>query len=144
MALLKTLISAGYPLDTRNSSGYTPVAIAIEKNYDQLALALLESGSNPFIQIDSTGNNAALIALKNNSTPVLAGIVKYSGQLTDIQGNTILHYAAKVSSAETIKNLISYGLDKNVKNIYGETPYTVAVRWKKSEAANILKPTEAK
>lgn len=144
VALLKTLISAGYPLDTRNSSGYTPVAIAIEKNYDQIALALLESGSNPFIQIDSTGNNAALIALKNNSTPVLAGIVKYSGQLTDIQGNTILHYAAKVSSAETIKNLISYGLDKNVKNIYGETPYTVAVRWKKSEAANILKPTEAK
>lgn len=142
--LLKMLISASYPLDTRNSSGYTPVAIAIEKNYDQLALALLESGSNPFIQIDSTGNNAALIALKNNSAQVLAGIVKYSGSLADIQGNTILHYAAKVSSAETIKNLISYGLDKNVKNIYGETPYTVAVRWKKSEAANILKPSEAK
>lgn len=142
--MLRMLISEDYPLDTRNSSGYTPLALAIEKNYEQLALTLLENGSNPFIQIDSAGNNAALIALKNNKESILAGIVKYSGSMTDIQGNTILHYAARISNSMTIKKLISYGLDTNVKNIYDETPYTVAVRWKRSDAANLLKPAEAK
>ena len=142
--MLKMLISAGYPQNTRNSRGYTPLALAIEKKYENLALELLENGSNPFIQIDSDGNNAALIALKNNSKQILAGIVKYSGTMTDIQGNTILHYAARISNAETIKNLLSYGLDKNVKNIHDETPYIVAVRWKRSDAANLLKPVEAK
>ncbi len=142
--MLKMLISSGYPIDARNSEGFTPLAIAIEKNYKLLALSLLESGSNPFIQIDSSGNNAALIALKNNNKAILEGIVKYSGSMSDIQGNSILHYAARLSSATTIKNLISYGLDKNVKNIYDETPYTIAVRWKRSDAAGLLKPSDAK
>lgn len=143
-SILKMLISSGYPLNTRNSDGYTPLAIATEKNYRTLALTLLENGANPFIQIDSAGNNAALIALKNNNMSILEGIVKYSATMSDIQGNTILHYAARISNAATIQTLISYGLDKNVKNIYDETPYTVAVRWKRSEAANLLKPAEAK
>lgn len=143
-SILKMLISSGYPLNTRNSDGYTPLAIAVEKDYNQLALILLENKANPFIQIDSNGNNAVLIALKNNNASILAGIAKCSSTMSDIQGNTILHYAARISNAETIQNLLSYGLDKNVKNIYDETPYTVAVRWKRSEAANILKPTESK
>lgn len=143
-SILKMLISSGYPLNTRNSDGYTPLAIAVEKDYNQLALILLENKANPFIQIDSNGNNAALIALKNNNVSILAGIAKCSSTMSDIQGNTILHYAARISNAATIQNLLSYGLDKNVKNIYDETPYTVAVRWKRSEAANILKPTESK
>ena len=142
--MLRMLISADYPLDTRNSSGYTPLAIAIENNDEPLSLALLEKGANPFIQIDSTGNNAALTALKNNKKQILSGIVKYAGSMTDIQGNTILHYAARISDTITIKSLLSYGLDSNVKNIYNETPYIVAVRWKRSDAANILKPAEVK
>lgn len=138
--LLKMLIESGYPLDTKNSDGFTPLGIAVEKNYKNLALLLLENNANPFIQIDSKGNNAATIALQKNNSEILSGIVKYAGTMTDIQGNTILHYAARLSSASTIKTLLSYGLDREVKNIYNETPYTVAVRWKKSENAGLLKP----
>lgn len=143
-SMLKMLIGTGYPIDTRNSDGYTPLGIAVEKNFKPLAKILLESGANPFIQIDSKGNNAALIALQNNNDEILASIVKYAGTITDIQGNTILHYAARTSSSTTIRNLLSYGLDVNVKNIYDETPYTVAVRWKRSDAASVLKPSLSK
>lgn len=139
--MLKMLLSENYPIDSRNSSGYTPLSLAIKKNCELLALALLESGANPFIQIDSTENNAAMLALTGRNENILSGIVKFSGTMTDIQGNTILHYAARVSSAAVVQRLISFGLDVNVKNIYGETPYSIAVRWKKADAAKILKPT---
>ena len=49
--------------------------------------------------------------------------------MTDMQGNTILHFAAKTSNAETITNLVKYGLDKDIRNVAGETPYIIAKRW---------------
>ena len=112
----------------------------MEKEYNSLAKVLLESGSNPFIVIDGNGNNAAIIALQKNNKDLLADIVKFAGTLSDIQGNTILHYAARLSTTATVRDLLSYGLDTNVRNIYDETPYVIAVRWKRSDLASLLKP----
>lgn len=141
-SLLKMLLNEGYPIDTRNSDGYTPLGIAVLKNNKNHALILLEKGANPFIQIDKNENNAAKIALKNNNEEILSGIAKYAGTMKDIHGDTILHYAAQMSNSTTIRKLLSYGLDVNVKNISGETPYTYAVRYKRSDAASVLKPSE--
>lgn len=143
-SMLRMLINAGYPIDTRNSDGYTPLGIAVLKNNKQLAKILLENGANPFIQIDKNENNAAKIALTNNNEEIIASIAKYAGSMSDIHGDTILHYAARMSSSTTIRNLLSYGLDVNVKNISNETPYTYAVRYKRSDAASVLKPSEVK
>lgn len=138
--LLRTLIVEGYPIDTRNADGYTPVNYAIENNNLNLALILLENGANPFQTIDRKGTNGVTIALANNDKQMVAAIVKYAGNLTDIQGNTILHYAAKSSSLEIVRTLVSYGLEKNIKNVSGETPYEVARRWKRPEVAALLNP----
>ena len=138
---LSMLISAGYPSDTRNSDGYTPLGIAIENNNKEYASILLANGANPFTMIDKKGKNPASIALEKNNEAILGNIVKYAGKMSDIQGNTILHYAARSSSADTVAKLISYGLDTNVKNISGETPYMTAIRWKRTEIAQLLKPS---
>ena len=137
--LLQTLISAGYPFDTRNADGHTPLYAAVEKDRKDAARILLENGANPFIAADSKGNNAVTLALKKNNKDILNDIIKYAGNSADIQGNTILHYAARTSDAATISHLLSYGLDVNVRNIYDETPYSTAVRWHKDEAAKLLK-----
>ena len=137
--LLQTLISAGYPFDTRNADGHTPLYTAVEKDRKDAARILLENGANPFIAADSKGNNAVTLALKKNNKDILNDIIKYAGNSADIQGNTILHYAARTSDAATISHLLSYGLDVNVRNIYDETPYSTAVRWHKDEAAKLLK-----
>ena len=86
------------------------------------------------------------MALEHNNKQMISNIVKYANSMTDIQGNTILHYAAKTSSVETVKALLSYGIDKNVKNVSGDTPYTIAVRWKRPEIAELLldSPNDAK
>ncbi|MBP5793406.1 MAG: ankyrin repeat domain-containing protein, partial [Spirochaetaceae bacterium] len=50
-----------------------------------------------------------------------------------------LHYAAKTCTPEMVKSLISYGIDKSVKNVSGDTAYTIAVRWRRPEIAALLK-----
>ncbi len=137
--LLRSLINKGFPLDTRNANGYTPLNYAIEADNVDMAVILLEKGGNPFQTIDKKGTNGVTIALEKNNKRMIESIVKYAAGMSDIQGNTILHYAAKTSSIETVKNLLSYGIATNVKNVAGDTPYTVAVRWKRPDIAELLK-----
>ena len=138
--ILQLLIDEGYPLDTKNSSGYTALTYAIEDNDIQTALILLENGANPFQLIDKKGRNGVSIALEKNNKTMIGNIVKYAGHMADVQGNTILHYAAKTSSPDIVKTLISYGLDKTVKNNSGDTPYTIAKRWRRPEVEKLLQP----
>ena len=137
--LLRTLIDRGYPLDTRNADGYTPLNYAIEAGNLNMAEILLEKGANPFQTIDKKGTNGVTIALDKADKKMIENIVKYAAGMSDIQGNTILHYAAKTSSTEIVKLLLSYGIATNVKNVAGDTPYTVAVRWKRPDIAELLK-----
>ena len=137
--LLQVLIEEGYPVDTRNADGYTALNYAIENNDVKTAVVLLENGANPFQMIDKKGKNGISIALDKKNKQMISNIVKYAGQMTDTQGNTILHYAAKTSDTEMVKTLISYGIDKSVKNISGDTAYTIAVRWRRPEIAALLK-----
>ena len=137
--LLQVLIEEGYPVDTRNADGYTALNYAIENNDVKTAVVLLENGANPFQMIDKKGKNGISIALEKKNKNMISNIVKYAGKMTDMQGNTILHYAAKTSEAELVKTLISYGIDKSVKNVSGDTAYTIAVRWRRPEIAALLK-----
>ena len=136
--LLRILIGEGYPLDTKNADGYTALSYAIEANDVQTALILLENGANPFQMIDKKGRNGVTIALQKGNKTMIANIVKYAGDKADVQGNTILHYAAKTSSVDIVRTLISYGIDKSVKNNSGDTAYTIATRWKRPEIARLL------
>ncbi len=137
--LLQVLIEEGYPVDTRNADGYTALNYAIENNDVKTAVVLLENGANPFQMIDKKGKNGISIALDKKNKSMISNIVKYAGKMTDMQGNTILHYAAKTSDEAMVKTLISYGIDKSIKNVSGDTAYTIAVRWRRPEIAALLK-----
>ena len=137
--LLMTLIEDGYPLDTRNADGYTALNYAIKANRLSTALVLLEHGANPFQMIDKKGNNGVTIALENKNMDMITNIVKYAGNKTDVQGNTILHYAAKSSDIDMIKYLIAAGINTKITNVSGDTAYTIAMRWKRPDVAELLK-----
>lgn len=138
VSILNLLVKLEYPFDTRNSDGYTPLGIAIEANNVEYSQILLANGANPFIMIDKKGKNPATIALAKNNETIISDIAKYSGNLSDIQGNTILHYAAKSASDATVTKLLSYGLDSSAKNVSGETPYITATRWNRSNIAQLF------
>lgn len=138
--VLNSLIRDGYPCDTLNAKGATPLSIAVERGEEKYALLLLQNDANPFCFINKQGESAATIALNKDNERMIAAIVKYAGDKSDIQGNTMLHYAAKSSSIKTINTLLSYGLSKTVRNISGETPSDTAVRWRRSDVASLLAP----
>ena len=128
---LAMLLALDYPVNRRNSQGQTPLYLAIETHQYDTAKVLLENGADPFLN-DNLGNSAASSAVTDNPE-VLNAIVQVSPVKADVTGDTLLHYAARTGSADTIKQLLSMGLIRDAKNISGETPYDIARRWDRDE-----------
>ena len=107
-----------------------------------LAKILLENGADPFIT-DNEKNCPLTIAFEKLSTSndysIIDSIVKLARNKTDYQGEGILHYAARIADAKTVQLLVEKDLDKTVRNISGETPEDVAIRWQRKDIANLLK-----
>lgn len=137
--IITIMAEEGYPLDTRNAAGYTPLALAAKTEQNTTAGVLLSNGANPFAAFNKKNDCTVSIALQKKDPLLLDNIIKYAGTKSDIMGNTILHYAAKSADAETVSKLISEGLDRKVKNVSGETPYDTAVNWQRTDIAELLK-----
>lgn len=125
--ILKYLLDAGYTADRRNSEGTTPLLLAVKKGNTEVVENFLKQGADPFIA-DNSGENAVSFAIKEDQN-ILKTIAMLAGTKQDVAGDTILHYAARIAPHETIEELISIGLDPNVKNVSGETASDVAKRW---------------
>ena len=135
---LLQLLNMGYPASQRNGKGMTALNEAVSRNDKYQALALLEYGADPYVST-TTGENALTSVFKNKNTELLDAIVKYNSTKTDRQGDGILHYAARTADKETVEHLISLKLDKNARNISGETPSQMAARWGRPDIAEALK-----
>ncbi len=136
--VMQKILDMGYPVNIRNGKGLTPLNIAVSTNQKKNAFLLLEKGANPFIATIS-GDCALTNAFKNGNIEILDAIVKYNSTKADRTGDTILHYAARLADENTCRHLVELGLDRNAKNISGETPSQMAERWNRSAIANILK-----
>ncbi|MGI5071240.1 ankyrin repeat domain-containing protein [Treponema pectinovorum] len=137
-AQLTMLLSMGYPVSQRNGKGMTPLNMAVSSNQKKLALTLLEKGANPFVATVD-GDSALTNAFKNGNIEILDAIVKHNAQKSDTNGDSILHYAARLAYETQIQHLLSLGLERNVKNLSGETPYQMALRWNRPKIAELLK-----
>lgn len=138
--LLTKLLNMGYPVSQRNGKGLTALSTAVEKNNQSLALVLLEYGADPFLATPD-GENALTSVFKTKNNTILDSIIKYNSQKTDRQGDGILHYAARTAEKATVEHILSKNLDRSVKNITGETPSQMALRWGRSDIAELLKET---
>lgn len=137
--VLTSLLKKGYPFSTRNAQGVTPLNIAVSQDSRALALTLLEFGADPYLETND-GENPVTIVFKTKNMQILDSIVKFNAKKSDRQGDGILHYAARTADEETVKHLISLGtLDKNKKNISGETAAQMAARWDRPQIADLLK-----
>jgi len=135
---LTQLLNMGYPASQRNGKGETALNNAVNKNLNAQALVLLEYGADPYISTPS-GENALTAVFKSKNTTILDAIVKYDSTKTDRQGDGILHYAARFADREIVEHLIGQKLDKNARNISGESPSEMASRWGRKDIAELLK-----
>ena len=110
-----------------------------EKNFDKFAFNIRKLYGHFGLCAISGGFSTWAIYLFTKDKKILDSFVEFVGNKTDYQGEGILHYGAKFASAETVKQLVSKDLDRNLRNISGETPADIAIRWGRSEIANLLR-----
>lgn len=135
--ILEMIINKGYPLNQRNGKGLTPLEVAVQMGQTKSAIALIESGADPFVT-DNNGECAVQLAFLPGNEEILNALIDYSSSMTDLQGDGLLHYAAKSANTETINLLLEKGLDRTKRNNAGETPYDIAKRWKRNDISNLL------
>ncbi len=138
-SVVESLIAKNYPYDTRNSSGFTPLSIAVSENKKDLAVILIEHNATPFAEINARGETVLNVAFTDKTGDLLGYIAKYSADAKDIKGNSVMHYAARYADTITINRLKTFGLNIHSSNISGETPYDVALSWKRNDIADLLK-----
>ncbi|WP_294429470.1 ankyrin repeat domain-containing protein [uncultured Treponema sp.] len=135
---LMQLLNMGYPASQRNGKGLTALNEAVAANEKAQALVLLEYGADPYIST-TTGENALTAVFQTKNMELLDAIVKYNSTKSDRQGDGILHYAARTADREIVEHLVAMKLDKNAKNISGETASDMASRWGRKDIAELLK-----
>ena len=133
------LIESGYDINQRNSKGLTPLNYAIIQRQNNLAKILIQNNADPFVA-DNNGDCAITLSFNSPEVQdVLDALLRKYATTSDFQGDTILHYAARSANEETLKHILSFGLNKNATNHNGETAYEVAKRWNNQTAIKLLK-----
>lgn len=136
--IFQDLIKAGFPVNNRNRTGTTALLLSIREGQEGPVRILLTSDADPYAT-DNMGENAVIVALTKKSE-FLPLIAEYAGDKTDTIGDGLLHYAARMGDAESVKKLLVYPkVDRTDRNIAGETAYDIAMRWGRKEIAALLK-----
>jgi ankyrin repeat protein len=136
--IIRVIINQGARVNAVDSSGKTPLRIAVDSDQLEMAKILADAGADPFITaIDN--KSPADIAFSKGENCVRALFSGRAINAKDSSANTILHLAARSGTPETIRALIELGANKNLKNISSETPADIAVRWNRAENAELLR-----
>ncbi len=135
---LQGLIRERFPVNNRNRTGSTALLMAIRAGQEASTRILLAAGADPFAS-DNQGESPVSVALKaENRFVSLLG--EFAADKTDTIGDGVLHYAARMGSADTVKKLLALPrIDRSAKNIAGETARDIALRWQRPEIAELLK-----
>lgn len=137
MDLVAELIKMGFPINTLNSSGKTPLSMAVEKGDEKLELLLIFAGAD-FFKTTPDGECALSYALRNSREGLIEAILTSGKERIDLRGDSVLHYAARFGDVAAVKRILKSGVDRNLKNVSGETARDVALRWHRSDIATML------
>ncbi|MDR2490364.1 MAG: ankyrin repeat domain-containing protein [Spirochaetaceae bacterium] len=119
--------------------GRTPLRYAVNSKNWQAVRFLTDEGSNVF-STGRDGKTPAELTLVTNDREAVRALFGGRGiTARDSQGNTVLHYAARLSQPETVSFLLELGADKNIRNTANESAADIASRWGRNENANILR-----
>ena len=136
--ILRAIITQGARINAVDSNGKTPLRIAVDLEMWEAARLLADSGANPFMAAVDTKTPADL-AFEKGEDCIRAIFSGRTINAQDSSENTILHLAARYGTPASIQVLLELGANRNARNISSELPYEIAVRWNRSENAELLR-----
>ncbi len=126
-------------VNIRSSSGQTALMIACHYGHIEIVKLLCERGAQINCQ-DNTKFNALLYCVKQNYIPHAAYLLQQEADIkvSDLNGCTVVHWAAFRNNVFFLKMFKRLGLDMNVLDATGMTPLDRAVQGACHEAIEFL------
>jgi len=135
--IIRTIIVQGSRINAVDNNGKTPLRLAVDFNLWEAAKIISDAGADPFMAAVDNKTPAELAFSKGNEClrALFSGIAINS---RDSSGNTILHFAARYGTPESINVLLELGVNRTARNIASESPHDIAVRWNRMENSLLL------
>jgi ankyrin repeat protein len=125
---LRALLTAGTDPNARNEFGRTPLMLAVELGYADVATSLLAHGADVHAR-ETDGNGTALHVAADARHADCARVLLVHGAETDARDNglwTPLICAAFASSAATVRLLLEHGADIHAEDADGDSALSQA------------------
>lgn len=131
--IVRLLIEHGADVNARNIYGSTALYEAVFLGYKSISEILIKAGADINISVPDGYKDDFLLyhAVSSNSAETAALIMRYTDNLErdlgrkDINGDTVLHIAARNRHRLMFELLLKAGADFNVKNKKGITPFDI-------------------
>jgi len=129
-------------INEKDASGHYSLMKAINQNNFDIVFSLVNYGIKKNIKINITdieGNTPVTLAYKKGYIKIFRYLVSYLDiNQKDGQHNSILYYAIDKEDIETVKDLISIGIDINLKNYFEDAAVDRAIFKGNLEIMDIL------
>lgn len=114
MAFVNVLLIYGANIETQDENGQTLLHNATVRNHHLMVVELLKKGAhiNAVTPLKCTALHLALFNRSHEALSILLDDVNLDYNITDIYGNSLIHYAAYHADIKTLSILRSRGLDK--------------------------------
>lgn len=154
LPVVRFLVDQKAPLQACNALGHTALHWALSGGHPETAAYLLDQGADPNQQ-DRQGFDAAFAAVQHKLLSVLVMLIekgeggggdasrriafRLDASRRDVQGHSLLHWAAYTNNATAIEYLLMHGAyDVNAIDSQGRTPLTWAAREGYAEVVECL------
>ncbi len=140
--ILKTFVSAGAPIDSRDSKGLNAAMLVIQTQGEKgaaMVTFLLQNGLDPNSQ-DTKGNSLLVYAINTGSVLLVQKVLENGADvnLSNAKGRTPLFTAAESNNIEIVRLLLEYGANPKTKDKNGVTPALAAVQLGDMEIYDLL------
>ena len=137
------LLESGVDINSRNSSGWTPLMMAVESGDARMVAILLKGGANT--EATTPKGQTALLQATSQGDPVIVGELVRGGSKVnhqDGEGNTALMVATAQQHQLVVKTLLRLGASVGLQNNKGHTAARLAKGQTNSRIYQMLQMAE--
>ncbi len=127
----RLVFQKGATIDARNSTGYTPLCLAVKNGFLEVTRFLLEFHANHDFPADRYNYTPLHFACKLGHVEIVRLLLQHNADVRakDKRGLTPLHFACKLGNTSIVRLLVAHNADCTAKDVAGLTPIDYAKQW---------------